>query len=298
MFFLLKLKFPYWSVLLVAIPAAGFYIRTFRIVHDCSHSSFLNSRKLGFVLGHFCGIITLTPFFDWQRNHGIHHANVANLDKRGTGDIRTMTFQEYASAGLLSRVHYRCYRNPFFLFLIAPPLLFAVLYRFPQKSTRRRDYFSIAFTDVILVLIILTVHHTVGLSTYFAAQLPIVLIATPIGMWLFYIQHQFKNVYWAHQENWDLITAAVYGASFYKLPGLLRWITENIGYHNLHHLKPRIPCYRLKQCYDNVPELHYIEPITLATGFRSLHLHLWDEKTKKLISFKEAKQKIKAAAPN
>ncbi len=292
MLVLLEKGFPIWLVWVLVIPATAFYIRIFIILHDCSHLSFWGSKNLSYFLGHLCGIITLTPFFDWQRNHGHHHANVANLDKRGTGDIWTMTFQEYCAAGFLTRWKYRFFRNPFFLFLVAPPFLFAVMYRFPQKSTRRKDYFSIAITDVVLVLIIWGASATVGLKHYLAVQLPILLLATPVGMWLFYIQHQFEDVYWSHQENWDLIIAAVKGASFYKLPGILRWTTGNIGYHNLHHLKPRIPCYNLKACYDQVPELHQLEPITFRSGFKSLRLALWDEEAKKLISFKAAHQKI------
>jgi len=155
MFWLLQNGVAYWAVLLLAIPAAAFYIRIFLILHDCSHLSFLKSKNLTYVLGHLCGVITLTPFFDWQRNHGHHHATVANLDKRGTGDVWTMTLQEYRSANALVKLQYRLFRNPFFLFLVAPPFLFAVMYRFPQQSTRRKDYFSIAFTDAALVLILI-----------------------------------------------------------------------------------------------------------------------------------------------
>jgi omega-6 fatty acid desaturase (delta-12 desaturase) len=237
----------------------------------------------------------MTPFFDWQRNHGIHHANVANLDKRGNGDVWTMTLNEYRSAKFRDRLRYRFFRNPFFLFGIAPPLLFFILYRFPRKSTRRKDYFSIILTNIALALIIVAAYYTVGIKNYFAVQLPILLISTPIGVWLFYIQHQFENVYWDHSDGWDLINAAINGSSFYNLPGPLRWFTGNIGYHNIHHLKPRIPCYNLKRCYDNVPDLHYIVPITLSASFKSLHLHLWDEDTKKLISFKEADKKLNLA---
>jgi acyl-lipid omega-6 desaturase (Delta-12 desaturase) len=286
--------FPYWMVLILAVPASSFYIRTFIILHDCSHLSFIGSKKFCNILGHVCGLLTLTPFFDWQRNHGHHHANVGNLDKRGIGDIWTMTFEEYRTANLRAQLQYRLFRNPYFLFLIAPPVLFAVLYRFPQKSTRRKDYFSIAFTDVVLALLVWVAFYTVGIKNFLAVQLPILLISTPIGMWLFYVQHQFENVYWAHEEKWDLISASIKGASFYKLPGLLRWVTGNIGYHNLHHLKPRIPCYNLKECYDAVSELHYIQPFSVASSFRALPLALWHEEMQKLISFKAADRLIAA----
>jgi acyl-lipid omega-6 desaturase (Delta-12 desaturase) len=280
--------YPYWIILLLAVPAVGFYVRTFMILHDCSHSSFVTSKLISYLLGHLCGFITLTPFFDWQRNHGIHHATVSNLDKRGTGDVWTMTVKEYLSTDVIGRMQYRFFRNPFFLFGIAPTILFCIMYRFPQKSTRRKDYFSIVITDAVLAGIILTAHYTIGLKIFFAVQLPVVIVAVSIGMWLFFVQHQFENVYWARNVNWDLVSAAIKGASFYKLPEVLRWFSGNIGYHNIHHLKPRIPGYNLKKCYDNVPELHDIKSITLLTSLKSLHLHLWNEDTLKLVSFKEA----------
>ncbi len=295
MFLLMLLGYPYWIILLLAIPAVGFYVRTFMILHDCSHSSFVNSKKTSSILGHFCGLLTLTPFFDWQRNHAIHHASVSNLDKRGTGDVWVMTLNEYRSSNLLGRLQYRFFRNPFFLFGIAPMILFCIMYRFPQKSTRRKDYFSIIFNDVIYIIIIAAAYYTIGLKNFFAVLLPVFFISQSFGMWLFYIQHQFENVYWAHTDEWDLISGAMTGSSFYKLPEVLRFFSGNIGYHNIHHLKPRIPCFNLKKCYDNTPEVQYTVPITLLSSLKFLRLHLFDEADKKLISFKEAGKKIKSA---
>lgn len=295
MFVALAIGMPYWLVMLLALPAAGFHIRTFIVLHDCSHSSFLKSKMLSHVIGHVCGIITLTPYFDWQRNHGYHHAAAANLDKRGFGDIWTMTSKEYHCASTLGKLQYRVFRNPFFLFLIAPLFLFAIVYRFPQKSTKARDYFSIIFTDIVLIAILIAAFLTVGLLTFFAVVLPILFISTSLGVWLFYVQHQFEDVYWSHQDNWDLINASIKGSSFYKLPALLRWFTGNIGYHHLHHLQPRIPFYNLKKCYDKVPELQFVHPVTLSSSFKSLNLRLWDEQTNQLISFKQSAQLMKAA---
>lgn len=293
MFFLSISGYPPGIILFLAVIAAGFYIRMFMVLHDCSHTSFMKSKRICSILGHLLGVLTFTPFFDWQRNHGIHHASVSNLDKRGIGDVWTMTVKEYHSAKIHVRFLYRLFRNPFFLFSVAPTFLFFIMYRFPQKSTRRKDYFSILFTNIMLAIIIATAYFTIGLKHYFIVQLSILVIATTVGLWLFYVQHQFEDVYWAHTGEWDLISAAVKGSSFYKLPTLLRWVTGNIGYHNIHHLKPSIPCYNLKKCYDNVQELHYITPITIATSLKSLRLSLWDEETGKLISFREASKRRK-----
>ncbi len=290
MFLVLRRGYPYWTVLILSVFAAGFYVRSFMIFHDCAHGSFMKSKRISFFLGHLCGVLTFTPFFDWQRKHGIHHATVSNLDKRGTGDVWTMTLDEYRSSHLIRRLLYRLFRNPVFLFLIAPVFLFVVLYRFPHKSKRKQDYFSVAITDVMLLLIVIAAHFTVGINNYIAVQLPVVFMATSAGVWLFYTQHQFEGTYWARGKDWDRIRAAIQGASFYDLPGPLRWMTGNIGYHNLHHINPRIPCYHLKKCYDEITELHDKVPLTLKTGFRSLRLNLWDEGSGKLISFSEARQ--------
>lgn len=294
MFLLLMSGYPYWMVLSVSLLAAGFYIRTFMILHDCSHSSFVRSDKTSSILGHVCGVLTFTPFYDWQKSHGIHHASVANLDKRGTGDVWTMTLKEYRDAGKWKRLLYRLFRNPFFLFVFAPIFLFLIVYRFPQESTRKKELFSIIITDSVLIMIIVAAYFTVGIKNYIAVQLPVLFIATSAGMWLFYVQHQFENVYWARKEDWTLSRAALEGSSYYKLPGVLRWFSGYIGYHTLHHLNPRIPCYNLKNCYNNVPDLHETVPVTLLTGLRSLRLHLWDEDAGRLISFTEAGHKIKS----
>lgn len=294
MFLLLHLDFPYWTVLILSVLAAGFYVRLFMILHDCSHSSFVRSRTVGAILGHVCGVLTFTPFFDWQRKHGIHHGTVANLDKRGTGDVWTMTLQEYGSASLMRRAAYRFFRNPLFLFIIAPVFLFVVGYRFPHKKCRKKDCVSIAVTDAMIVLIVIAAHFTVGIRNYTAVQLPIAFMATSAGVWLFFIQHQFKEVYWARNAEWDVVSASLKGASFYDLPAPLRWFTGNIGYHNLHHINPRIPCYHLKKCYDGLMEIHGKSRLTLGTGFRSLRLHLWDEDSRELISFREGCCKLES----
>ncbi len=293
--FILQVKgYPYWLILLLALAATGFFTRIFIILHDCCHGSFVKTSRKNNILGHISGFFTFTPFFDWQKNHAIHHATVANLDKRGIGDVWTMTFDEYKDASVAKRRFYRFFRNPFFLFVLAPVFLFVVMYRLPQKSTGKKGVFSILITNIVLAGFIIAAYFTVGIKNYIAVQLPIAVLGTSTGMWLFYVQHQFKNVYWAHKEDWDINKAAMNGSSFYKLPWPLPWFSGNIGYHNIHHLKPRIPSYNLKKCYDEIPELHYIIPITLLSGFKSMRLHVWDEETKKLISFRDANKKVKS----
>ncbi|HNX24615.1 MAG TPA: fatty acid desaturase [Spirochaetota bacterium] len=285
MFYLVLYNYPYWIVILTAFPAAGLHVKIFIILHDCCHNSYFKSPRTCSIIGHICGFITFTPFYDWQRSHGIHHASVSNLERRGVGDLWTMTVEEYRSSSLLRRIQYRIYRNAFFLFGVAPLLLFVVVYRLPHQNMRRKDLFSIIITDIMIAVIIATAYFTVGLIPYLEVFIPVVTVASISGMWLFFIQHQFKKVYWSHSGNWDPVKAAMDGSSFYNLPGILRWFSGSIGYHHIHHLKPRIPNYKLRKCYNNIPELQEITPISIFAGFRSLFLYLWDEKTGELVNF-------------
>ncbi len=289
MYLLMRAHYPYWLVLLVAIPAAGFMVRIFIILHDCSHNTFFKNDWVCSVVGYICGVITFTPFWDWQRSHGLHHATVARLDKRGFGDVWLMTTDEYRSASTLQRLKYRIYRNPFFLFLIGSISIFTLLYRFPSGSTRKRELLSILITDAAIAGIFVAAYFTIGIKTYIAIQLPVLWIADIAGVWLFYVQHQFGNAYWAHDDTWDFYSGGLKGSSFYKLPGILRWFSGNIGFHHVHHLRPRIPNYFLKKAYEEVPELQQKEAITLKTSLKSLSLRLWDDKTRQMVSFKTAK---------
>jgi len=290
MFALVIMDYPYWTVLLLSLPAAGFQVRIFIFLHDCSHNSYYKSSRACSITGTICGIITFTPFYDWQRSHGIHHASVSNLDKRGTGDIWTMTVDEYRKASTWVKIQYRIFRNPVFLFGIAPVFLFLIIYRLPHKGMRKKDLISIIFTNVMLALIITAAYFTVGITAYIKVFLPVITLATIFGMWLFFIQHQFKKVYWSHSGDWTPVKAAMEGSSFYRLPAVLRWFSGSIGYHHIHHLKPRVPNYRLRQCYNDIPELQKIIPVTLFAGFRSLFLYLWDEKTGEMVNYSVLKQ--------
>jgi omega-6 fatty acid desaturase (delta-12 desaturase) len=293
MYWLLMHKYPYLIVLLLAIINAGFMARVFIIFHDCTHNAFFRSINLNRVVGHFCGILTFTPFHEWQLGHKIHHATSSNLDKRGTGDLYTMTLNEYYSKTRLKKFFYALFRNPFFLFIIAPPVKFIILNRIPKNVRRNRELVSSAITTVALALIIFLSWRTIGIRNYVMIQLPVIWIGSSIGFWLFFIQHQFENVYWSRNAEWNPFKAAMEGASFYKLPGILRWFTGNIGYHHLHHILLNIPCYYLKDCYEDVRLDEPKISLTLKTGFKSVYLKLYDEETKKLLSFGKARELIK-----
>lgn len=289
----LSLDYGYWITLLLSLPAAGFVVRIFIIQHDCGHGSFFKSQKANTILGTFCSLFTLTPYHYWRKSHAIHHANAGKLDHRGIGDIYTMTVNEYLEKSKWGRFRYRLYRNPIILFVFIPTVLFVVLYRFPvhkskqMKQERPGVYFTTAAITLISALLILAV----GWKSFLLIQLPITIIASTTGTWLFYVQHQFEDTYWAHNGDWDFTVAALKGSSFYKLPKILQWFTGNIGYHHIHHLSPRIPNYMLEKCHRNNPDFQNTNTITLISSLRSVLLSLWDEEKEKLVSFSYLKSR-------
>jgi len=291
MYLALRRGYPYWLVLLLTPAASLFLVRIFIILHDCSHKSYLGRSLSGcFILGHICGILTFTSFFSFRRSHIIHHAGVSNLEKRGVGDIWTLTVKEYLSSPLWKRAVYRVFRNPFFLFGIAPPILFLITNRVPKRIDRLKENLSIIFTDIMIVLILAAAHFTIGLKLYTAIQLPVIYLAAVFGVWIFYIHHQFEDTYWSGNDKYDVFKAAMEGSSFYKLPRLLRWFSGNIGYHHVHHMNFRIPNFNIKDCYDQTPQLQQAKPVTALEGFRCMRLALWDEMAGKLISFAAVKR--------
>ncbi len=285
MLFLILNDYPYWMVLVVGVAAAGVYTRIFIIFHDCCHYSFLRSRRACELFGHICGMLTFTSYYDWQRSHLLHHATVGNLDKRGSGDVWTMTVKEYKAASTVQKIRYRILRNPFFLFIVAPPFLFLILNRFPGRTSDRKQIFSLVITNLFIGAVIAAAYWTIGIEAYVVMQMPVIFIGSIFGMWLFYVQHQFQNVYWARAVDWDFFRAAMEGSSYYKLQPVLRWLSGNIGFHHIHHLRSKIPNYNLKPCYDNIAELRDILPLTLFSSFKCMTLHLWDEENKELVSF-------------
>lgn len=293
MLFLVFKGFPYWMTLILALPAAGFHVKLFIIMHDCGHGSYFKSRKASDWAGRITGILTHTPYYDWRRAHAIHHATVSNLEKRGVGDIWTMTVNEFQKASRTKRLIYRIYRFPLVLFGIGPSLLFMILFRFPHKNMKKKDLLSILLTDLFMAAIIVAFSFTLGFMVYLKVILPIVLVANMAGVWLFYVQHQFEDVNWYNNSQWNVIDSSLKGSSYYKLPTVLRWLSGNIGLHHIHHLNARIPNYNLQKCYNDIPQAQEIVPITLLTSLKSLFLKLWDEESQSLISYKALRNKLK-----
>lgn len=281
--------YPYWIVLLLTVPAAGFLIRVFIIFHDCTHNSFFNSKRACSIIGNIGGVLTFTSYEDWKRSHALHHANVAKLEKRGIGDVWTMTVGEYRESGKWKKLSYRIFRNPFVLLAVGPIIIFLVSNRLPKEYTRKKEHISLAVTNAAILCIIAAAWFTVGIWNYVLVQLPVIYFAGIIGIWLFYVQHQYEDVYWSGVNVWDPVRASLEGSSYYKLPAVLRWFSGNIGFHHIHHLKPRIPNYNLKPCYEVVEELQSVKAITLAKSLQSLFLHLWDEESGKMVGFKFCK---------
>lgn len=281
--------YSYWVTLALAVPAAGFLGRIFIFFHDCVHSSFFASRKANTILGRICGVLTFTPYEDWRRAHGIHHATVGDLDRRSVGDVWTLTVDEFLTAPRRTRIWYRIFRNPFILFGFGPAYEFLVSHRFSHKGAGKSERYSVYFNNLAILAIIAAAGMTIGFRAYVLIQLPVIIICGFMALWMFYIQHQFDGVYWARHEERDTIRIAMEGSSYYKLPRLLQWFSGNIGYHHIHHIRPRIPNYNLQRCYDETPETRTVRPLTIRKSLKSPFLHLWDESRKKIVSFRSLK---------
>jgi len=284
--YLIHHRYPLWVLIGPLVLAAAFYVRLFILFHDCTHKSFVASPVATKCLGYFTGILTFTPYEAWARHHILHHATYADLDHRGVGDVWTLTLKEYQAASRRERLLYRFYRTPVFLFVIAPLLLFLIGMRFPSRADLAAERFSVRVTNLVVLLIVLVLSHIIGWRTFLAIQLPVMAMASSAGVWLFYVQHQFAGVYWTRHVDWDPMTAALHGSSYYRLPAVLQWFSGSIGLHFLHHIMPRIPNYNLQACYDANPKLHVVKPLTLRSSLHSAHLNLWDEAQRQLVSFR------------
>jgi len=285
MLILARAKVSPWIVLALSLPAGGFLTRSFIIFHDCCHGSYLASRKLNDLLGRALGLLVFTPFADWRRSHGIHHVTAGNLDRRGLGDVWTMTVGEYEASTRFERLRYRLYRNPLVLFVLGPFFIFVVTNRFPSRGAKGAQLRDLILHDTALVAIAAGLSLAFGLLPYLFVQGSILLAGGMVGIWMFYVQHQFDPSYWRHGEGWSFFDAAMEGSSWYRLPPALQWITGNIGLHHVHHLAPRIPNYRLQACLDAIPELRLKNNLGIVRSLRSISLNLWDEAAGGLISF-------------
>lgn len=283
----------YWISLLLMFPAAGFLVRVFIIFHDCAHGSFFPSKRANRIVGFITGLFVFTPFEPWRISHLGHHGTAGNLDRRGVGDVLTMTFEEYQAASRWQRLKYRLYRNPFVMFLIGSPYTFVFLHRFIGLKGSKVERRSVIATNLTMIAFAVGFILLFGLRTWALVQLPLISIAGIFGIWLFYVQHQFDPGYWAHEEEWDQIDAALHGSSYYKLPKILQWFSGNIGIHHIHHLRPRIPNYRLQHAYDNTPETQLEKPLTLWASFRAIRYNLWSEAYQRFLSFRDAVRLMK-----
>jgi omega-6 fatty acid desaturase (delta-12 desaturase) len=282
--------YGHWWGLVLIIPAAGFLVRLFMIQHDCGHGSFFANRHADDWTGRVLGVLTLTPYDYWRRAHAVHHASAGNLDQRGMGDIKTLTVGEYRALPLRRRIAYRLYRHPLVMFGIGPTWLFVFEQRLPVGMMKdgMTPWVSTMATNVAIAFAVAFTAWFVGLGAFLVVHLPIVILAGSIGIWLFYVQHQFEETEWAREPDWEFQHAALYGSSYYDLPALLSWFTGNIGIHHVHHLSAKVPHYRLPEVLRDHPELKTIGRITLIDSFRFVKLALWDETRGKLVTFREA----------
>jgi acyl-lipid omega-6 desaturase (Delta-12 desaturase) len=280
----------FWLYLVLAVPTAGFLVRLFMIQHDCGHGAFFRTRLANDWVGRVIGVFTLTPYDYWRRTHAIHHSGSGNLDMRGIGDLEVMTVREYLALSVLGRWRYRLYRHPLVIFGLAPAFLFLLQYRLPIGLVRAgwQPWISTMGTNAAIAVLAAGAIWLLGIGSFLLLHLPVALLAASIGVWLFYVQHQFEETAWDPDAEWDMHEAALHGSSHYDLPGVLRWFTANIGVHHIHHLASRIPYYRLPQVLRDRPELKDVGRLTLLESFGCVRLVLWDEGKKRLISFREA----------
>ncbi len=281
----LGLSVSWWLVAPLAVLAAGFMVRVFIIHHDCGHGSFFKSRKANDILGFITGVLTFAPYYHWRWEHALHHATSGDLDRRGMGDIWTLTVQEYLESSRWQRFAYRLARNPVILFVIAPFFMFLVKHRFPKAKASKRERHSVYWTNLALFGMAAGLSWVFGLKAYLLIQLIVVGVAGSAGVWLFYVQHQFEGVYWERAKEWDYAAAALKGSSFYKLPKILQWFSGNIGFHHIHHLSPRIPNYHLEKCHKAEPLFQSVKTVTLLSSLKSLTFRLWDEQRRKLVGY-------------
>lgn len=279
----------YFLSLLISLLNAGFVARIFIFLHDCCHGTFLKTRTMRNIIGFICGVITLTPFIHWRKVHLIHHSCSSNLDRRDIGDFPLMTVEEFLNSDSKTQKNYRLMRSPFMLYLVVPFVLFFILQRFPVKNVgafNKRDLASVRQTNLALLFVTIIMSYFIGFKNFLLVQFPLSLFISTIGVFMFFVQHQFENTYWSKKEDLNYYDAAMKGSSFFKLNPILNWFTGNVGYHHIHHLAPSIPNYNLIQCYKDNPEFQ-VHPLTLKDAIVASKFKLWDPKKQKLVTFSD-----------
>jgi acyl-lipid omega-6 desaturase (Delta-12 desaturase) len=287
----LSLGVSWWLILLLAFLAGATLVRVFIIFHDCGHGSYFPSRRANELVGFITGMLTFTPFHHWRWEHSIHHTSAGHLDKRGIGDVWTLTVDEYLESPRRRRLAYRLARNPFVLFLLAPLYEFLIRQRFPAATAAKRERRSVYWMNLALLGMITAGCCVFGVSEYLMIQLIVITVAGSAGIWLFYVQHQFEGVYWERRGSWDFTRAALQGSSFYKLPKFLQWLSGNIGFHHIHHLSSRIPNYNLERCHMASQMFLGVTPVTFMSSLKALRLRLWDEQAKTLVGYKHLRMR-------
>ena len=287
-----SLAISFWLSLPFSILAAALTVRTFIIFHDCCHRSFFKNRLANQIVGYITGVLTLTPYEQWRYTHVVHHATSGNLDKRGVGDIWTMTLKEYVEASRWKKFYYRLYRHPIVMYTAGPIFVFLMDYRFNRSGASWKERINLYLTNLGIVASVYGMCEAIGWQAFLMIQLPVFMISSILGIWMFYVQHQFEDSYYATNENWDFVDAALKGSSFFKLPAVLNWLTGNIGFHHVHHLNPRVPNYNLIEVHYSNKQLQQVPVITLSSSFATMRLVLWDEDNKIMIGWKELRKSI------
>jgi acyl-lipid omega-6 desaturase (Delta-12 desaturase) len=292
----LLLDVSYLLVVAVALPASGFLLRTFIVFHDCAHGSFFANKRANAWLGATLGLLVFTPFASWRHSHAIHHATVGDLDRRGEGDVLTLTVAEYYAKGRRGRLAYRLFRNPLVMFGLGPMWAMVIAPRMVPRSARRRLRHSVILVDFALAILIAAVCLWIGWEDYLLVQIPTVMLAGAAGIWLFYVQHQFEDTYWQSSDDWSYTEASLRGSSYLKLPKVLQFFSGNIGLHHVHHLSARVPNYNLPRAHEANPVFHDVPTLTLSDGLKAVRLKLWDEDAGRLVTWRDARRSKTARA--